>query len=231
MNDRYEVRRLALKALIDEKGRGGTAEVANRIGKEPSYVSRMLYPPGKTGRKRIGDELLEAITKAYPSWLDRAAQPTGAAAPASAAAPRAHAPGDYIAFQLFARDDGSALANALLPVAKRLELAAWEVQRRLGYRPAPDRIQLFTQMGSSMRPILQEGDIAFIDTAVTDFVGDDCYLIGTGDDVQIKLLQRRGADMWVVSPNPIFPAWCGTEADIVIRGRLVLHTGLRSVVG
>lgn len=67
--DKHEKRRVALKALVDSLGRGGIAAVAARIGKEPNYVSRMLYPAGKEGRKRIGEESADALVAAYPEWF------------------------------------------------------------------------------------------------------------------------------------------------------------------
>ena len=68
--DRYEARRRALQQLIDSMGRGAIATVAADIDKQPSYVSRMLYPPGKDGRKRIGEESWDLLTKAYPTLQD-----------------------------------------------------------------------------------------------------------------------------------------------------------------
>ncbi|HEY4530939.1 MAG TPA: S24 family peptidase [Luteimonas sp.] len=224
--DRYAERRRALRVIVDEIGRGGRVEVANKIGRSASYVSRLLYPPTKDGAKNIGDELVEAITKAYPDWLDRGrrARDLPGLLPAAAAAPA----GAYIAFDAFIAPDG-ATAKALPDVARRLELATWEVQRRMGFLPEPGRIQLFTQLGPSMRPMLEEGDVAFIDTSVTALTGDDCYLIGMGGDVQVKLLQRRGPELWVVSQNPDFPAWrVADEADITIHGRVVMRGSLRS---
>lgn len=67
--DKYEKRRAALKGLVDSLGRGGIATVAARIGKEPNYVSRMLYPPGKQGRKRIGEDSMDALASEYPEWF------------------------------------------------------------------------------------------------------------------------------------------------------------------
>lgn len=67
--DKHEKRRVALRALVDSLGRGGISAVASRIGKEPNYVSRMLYPPGKEGRKRIGEDSVDALALAYPEWF------------------------------------------------------------------------------------------------------------------------------------------------------------------
>lgn len=63
--DKYERRRLRLIQLRDDTCGKSTAELARRIGKDPSYVARMLYPEGKDGKKRIGDDLLEAIERAF----------------------------------------------------------------------------------------------------------------------------------------------------------------------
>ncbi|EOD4081041.1 hypothetical protein ACOHX9_000099 [Yersinia enterocolitica] len=71
--DKYEKRRLRLIQIRDEICGGKAAEVARRISREPSYVSRMLYPEGKKGKKRIADdmvELLETSFKLPRGWLD-----------------------------------------------------------------------------------------------------------------------------------------------------------------
>lgn len=67
--DKYEHRRIALKRMTDQMGRGGIARVAQALGKEPNYVSRMLYEPGKPGRKRIGEDSADKLTEMFPTWL------------------------------------------------------------------------------------------------------------------------------------------------------------------
>lgn len=68
--DKFEFRRLAFKRLVEAQGRGGQAKIASDTGISPNYVSRMLYPPGKNGRKQIGEDYVELLTKHYPGWLD-----------------------------------------------------------------------------------------------------------------------------------------------------------------
>jgi len=70
MMDKYEFRRLAFKKLIESFGDGGQAKVAKAIAKEPSYVNRMLYPAGKPGKKRIGENTVEILSNCFPGWLD-----------------------------------------------------------------------------------------------------------------------------------------------------------------
>lgn len=233
--NRFEKRRFALKAIVDEMGRGGRATVAKQIGTSPSYIARLLYPPGKEGRKNIGDEMVDAITRVYPHWLEQqeseAVGQTRLPAMPRAMAPERRSGSDYIDFAVYSPRPGELQRVDVLPaVAEHMELAAWEVQRKLGYMPEPGRIQLFTHRGPSMRPILEDGDIAFIDTLVTQFAGDDCYLACMGGDIQVKMLQRRGPDLWVVSQNPDYPPWrCSEESDIIVCGRVVLRACLRPV--
>ena len=55
----FEKRRQKLAELV---ARYETQEeFARAIGKGKSYVSRMLYPPSKSGYKRIGDKMVLAI--------------------------------------------------------------------------------------------------------------------------------------------------------------------------
>ncbi|WP_186211280.1 hypothetical protein [Burkholderia gladioli] len=67
--DKYEQRRLALVRLATSLGRGGAAQIARAIGKEPNYISRLLYPPGKDGRKRIGEDTVELLEAKFPDWM------------------------------------------------------------------------------------------------------------------------------------------------------------------
>jgi hypothetical protein len=66
---KFEIRRAALERLVRSIGRGGIKRVADKIGKEPSYVSRMLYSSDKSGAKNIGEDSCEAIELAFPGWL------------------------------------------------------------------------------------------------------------------------------------------------------------------
>lgn len=68
--DKYELRRRALQRLVDHLGHGGITRVANAIGKEPSYVSRMLYTEEKKGKKRIGEGSVDQLNAAFPGWLE-----------------------------------------------------------------------------------------------------------------------------------------------------------------
>ena len=52
---------------------GKAVDVARTLGREPSYVSRMLYPEGKKAKKRIADEMVELIESSFNlprGWMD-----------------------------------------------------------------------------------------------------------------------------------------------------------------
>jgi hypothetical protein len=51
--------------LRDEKCGKNAAELARRIGKDPTYVNRLLYPIGKDGRKGIGLEVMRKASAAF----------------------------------------------------------------------------------------------------------------------------------------------------------------------
>lgn len=62
--DKYELRRQNLAALLHRHCGGRAATLADLIDRSPSYVSRMLYPEGKAGKKRIGEDMRDLIEDA-----------------------------------------------------------------------------------------------------------------------------------------------------------------------
>lgn len=59
--NRYEKRRLRLIEIRDLSCKGSIAVLAQRLGKSESYVGRMLWPEGRDGRKRIGENMAEHV--------------------------------------------------------------------------------------------------------------------------------------------------------------------------
>lgn len=71
--EKYEKRRQRLIQIRDEICGGKAVDVARKIEREPSYISRMLYEEGKKGKKRIADDMVEIIEKAFSlprGWMD-----------------------------------------------------------------------------------------------------------------------------------------------------------------
>ncbi|MBN5087562.1 helix-turn-helix transcriptional regulator [Stenotrophomonas maltophilia] len=139
-------------------------------------------------------------------------------------------PPGYVRFDLFegGAGMGAGMVNQDYPeVVKTIEVAEWEVRRKLGYLPKPGRIQIITGRGPSMKPKLEDGDIVWIDTSCDYFDGDDYYLINIGGETQIKMLQKRGDGLYVVSVNTDFPAYRPDPGDVSILGKALIHAGLR----
>lgn len=71
--DKFEIRRLKLIELIESKFEGSPSKLADKIGRERSYITRCKYPPTKNGAKRISDTLLTAIYENCDipfGWMD-----------------------------------------------------------------------------------------------------------------------------------------------------------------
>lgn len=82
--------RLRLQELLTSTGLTQAA-FAERIGVSPDYVSRLLYPADKAGRKNLGVVTMRKITTAFElpaGWFDA---PLGTSAPNSDSASRAGA--------------------------------------------------------------------------------------------------------------------------------------------
>jgi SOS-response transcriptional repressor LexA len=68
-----ETRRLKLAELVDSLGTGGQKRLAEAISVAPDYVSRMLYPSGKKGKKGISGDMARKIEQKFAvgiGWLD-----------------------------------------------------------------------------------------------------------------------------------------------------------------
>lgn len=139
-------------------------------------------------------------------------------------------PDGYVRFDLFegAAGMGMGVANNDYPeVIRQVDVAEWEIRRKLGFLPAPGRMKLMTGRGPSMRPKIEDGDVVMIDTWCTHFDGDDYYLINVDGDAQIKKLMKRADGMWVVSSNPEFPEWRIDPHDLTVCGKALIGLGLR----
>ncbi|MCE4311062.1 helix-turn-helix transcriptional regulator [Xanthomonas hortorum pv. vitians] len=216
--DKYETRRLALKAFIDSLGRGGTAQVASRIGKDASYVSRMLYDEGKPGRKRIGEDTLEALARAYPEKFGSSISVSPVPATETA--------GDYVRVQHLDAEAGMGegrINDDYPEVIRSMDFEPTYIRSVVGFVPPPGRLILITGRGDSMIPVIQPGESLIVDTGVAGFDGDGIYLINTGNGQQIKALQDRGDAIYVVSANAgLYPAF-PLPAHALVAGKVYLR--------
>lgn len=134
-------------------------------------------------------------------------------------------PPGYVRFNVLEADTSATYDTP--EVMRTIEVAEWEVRRKLGFLPQPGRIKIITGRGPSMRPKLEDGDIVWIDTSVDQYDGDDYYLINLGGETQIKMLQKRGDGLYVVSVNTDFPPYRPEPGNVSILGKALVHAGLR----
>ncbi len=208
------------------------AELARRVGISAPSVNGWFSGKAKFLR---GENLLAAARALAvdENWLatgkGQMASGVDASHSVATVAETETKPG-YVRFDVFegAAGMGVGVVNQDFPeVVESIEIAEWEVRRKLGFMPQPGRIQLITGRGPSMRPKLEDGDIIWIDTSCDYFDGDDYYLINIGGETQIKMLQRRGDGLHVVSVNPDFPPYRAEDGEVSILGKALIHAGLR----
>jgi phage repressor protein C with HTH and peptisase S24 domain len=211
-------RRKRLRQWIDERHNGSQAAFVMAAQINQGELSLLLKD------KSFGEKKAAAIER------DAGMPPGYLSDPEISAVLETETPPGYFRFDLFegGAGMGQGLVNQDYPeVVRQIEVADWEVRRKLGFLPKPGRIQLITGRGPSMRPKLEDGDIVWIDTSCDYFDGDDFYLINIGGETQIKMLQKRGDGLYVVSVNPDFPAYRSGEGEVTILGKALIHAGLR----
>jgi hypothetical protein len=111
-NQIEEARRLWVAKLVETECNGVKADFARKIGKDASYVARMLYEPEKDGAKAIGEDMMRAIMAAFPN-----AKPPPGEAATPLFTPERRSDDDVTAIQI-------ALESLLVAVLKTTQGAA-----------------------------------------------------------------------------------------------------------
>lgn len=213
-----------------DKAEISKAELARRVGIKPPSVNGWFSGKAKFLR---GENLLSAAAAlgVNDQWLATGTGPMFRDEQvASASVSRDATTDGYVRFDLFdgAAGMGAGIANCDYPeVIRQVEVAEWEIRRKLGFLPAPGRMKLMTGRGPSMRPKIEDGDVVMIDTTCNYFDGDDYYLINVDGEAQIKMLQKRVDGIYVVSSNSDFKEWRIDPADLIVCGKALIGIGLR----
>lgn len=219
------LRRSRLRGWIQDRHQGVQAAFVSAVGINQGELSGLL-----NGKKSFGEKKARSLEQAAgmpPGFLDNE---DGAIATDRSPVLQAETTPGYLRLQLFegAAGMGGGVVNQDFPeVMQVMEVAEWEVRRKLGFLPRPGRIQIITGRGPSMRPKIEDGDIVWIDTSIDYFDGDDYYLISYDGETQIKMLQKRADGMYVVSANPEFKEWRCDPTDLAVRGKALVHAGFR----
>ena len=126
---------------------------------------------------------------------------------------------------------GTGMEISELPeVVDYLDVAKWWAEMNL---PKPlSRIKVITGRGDSNAPLINDGDIVFVDTACDAFVGEGLYVFNWNGRALIKRLvpDLRSNGLRVVSANPAYPAEEITMQEIDqlhIAGRVAAWLTLR----
>ncbi|MFG0743770.1 XRE family transcriptional regulator [Providencia sp. TYF-12] len=202
----FEKRRQKLAELV---ARYETQEeFARAIGKDKSYVSRMLYPPSKSGYKRIGDKMVLAIQDALglpAGWMDGIVE--------------SEIPQPSRSYKVEVLDveasagTGVMVIDEFIETITAIEYSDEEAKRLFGGRPA-STIKMITVKGDSMSETFEPRDQIFVDMTVNHFDGDGIYVFVLDNQLYIKRLQMQYKKLAIISDNPRYETWHLSEAEI-----------------
>lgn len=179
MNKRA-IRQHKLQSLIGELCNGNVSEFARKIGKEPSYVSRMLYPEDKKGAKPIGEKIVAEICKTLDlpnNWFDNDSDlPT-----------ELKVINDKVIIDVLnvEASAGNGTTGDLVEVVSRLYYVP-EQYYTLFRGINPDGIRVINIKGDSMSPTFNSGDMIFVDININVFDGDGVYIFTYKNALYIK---------------------------------------------
>jgi len=189
--EKFEIRRKRLIQLRDDACNGSSAELSRRIGKDATYVSRLLYPPGKTGKKNITERMQEAIESAFclpKDWLDGS---------------------------LSNVEPGPSLRKQV-PVISWVSAGSWcdaDDPYQLGdadsWEDCPydhsERAVCLRVVGDSMHPEYREGELILVDPAIEARHGDDVIARTPEGKATFKRLQVTPDGTFLIALNPSYP--------------------------
>ena len=206
MNKR-EFRRQRLQALIDDRFNGVVADFARAVGKDQTYIARMLYPEDKPQAKSIGEKIIADIATALgikSDWFD-----SDEDLPAVEIQPK---------YRIEILNEIEASAGDGVITADAIELISaieyTEAQYFLMFNHIPaDNIKVINVKGDSMSPTLESGDLLFIDIRVIGYEGDGIYVFSYGKNLYVKRLQMAGDQLLVLSDNKSYKEWSITEEN------------------
>lgn len=208
--------------LRDERCNGKAAEVARLIGRADNYVSRMLYPEGKPGKKRIAEDMVEVIEKAFDlpkGWLDGEISAINTVhknskdiIPHSKEAEVFRI--DILDFTVSAGP--GAVNNEFVEVLRSVEYSADDARVMFNGRKA-ENLRIINVKGDSMAGTIEPGDLLYVDISVQHFEGDGIYAFLYSDVTHVKRLQMVKDQLLVLSDNKGYTPWGPIEKDEMNR--------------
>ncbi|SEE79606.1 S24 family peptidase [Pseudomonas proteolytica] len=212
--DKKLIRKANLQLLIDRQygigKHGAKAEFARRMGKQPDYISRCLYPPGKPGAKNVGEVFARAVEKEFE--LDEYAFDK----PGLGGADVIDVEGLPAALAQKIKNYRSTISVERLDIAasmgpgteppemnmvvEHMRLDANWVRQNLVYT-STDNLRLISGRGDSMAPTIRNGDALLVDSGVTSVESDAIYFFLMRGQHHVKRIQRNLDGLTIISDN------------------------------
>lgn len=211
--DKFENRRHRLMALLQKQhpGRGGIARMSENTNITPSYLSRLLYEPGKQGRKNLAEEVMERLERAYDlprGWFDEPADQNSETVKVVKTGSKQQAyhaelepvasfsewddttplENDEIAVPFFKKIRFSAGARAEIEIPQngpRLRFGKYTL-RSAGVNPV-NAIAAVVH-GNSMERLIMNGSTIGIDTGSTEVIDGEIYAFMQSNMLRVKYL-------------------------------------------
>lgn len=210
--DIKEIRRARVRQIIDRDFGGTDSEFAHRIGRQPSYISR-IFTDKPEHRRNIGEGLarkIEIECGLEPGYLDL---PFGdeSVGSSDAEAGRTKSKAEVRLDSIDLWDDSTEVEDdeVAVPFLKEVELAAGtgrfvieestKASLRFGKRNLRhngvqfDHASCVTVRGNSMLPVLRDGATVGINTtkrSIGDIIDGDLYAINHNGQLRVKQLYR-----------------------------------------
>jgi hypothetical protein len=206
--DKFELRRQELIKLLQERCGGKKVDLAEKLGRSDSYISRMLYPEGKAGKKRIGDDMVSLVAEKFDVDIghhgvvspDLTGQARGIfgryaytpGAPTITATHPDDEPRDDSVYIPESRIEFSAGngRTAQYELVEEQEPATYRLSWFQKYGINPDHVRRFRVSGDSMEPMLFAKDTILVNLDETKIVDNKLYAIRYGDELRVKYLRR-----------------------------------------
>jgi phage repressor protein C with HTH and peptisase S24 domain len=210
--DKYEKRRLKLIWLRDNRCNGKASALAEVIKRDPSYVSRMLYPEGKAGKKRIADDMIEVIEDGFKlarGWMDS----IGDTATQINAYDNGQIKDKEEGVLIRKYDTGGAMGNGMILEDQPGVIESWRVSqewldKNVRSHSGVSNLVVVTGFGDSMKGMFNPGDPLLVDMGVNNIDHDGVFFFRVDDKGFIKRLQRiPGQGIVVISENSAYRDW------------------------
>lgn len=223
--DINEIRRINLQTLANESG--GVGKLAEILGKDQSQVSQWIVGsinPATGKRRGMRADTCREIEKVMnrpQNWLDRDHTNNDELS------------GAYIRLDYLDVESSAGHGRAVdeLPLLQKLDVLEDWALSVLG-KNAQDCIKIINNVGDSMAPTIQDGDILFVDITSTVFEAEGIYVINFNNVLLTKrLIAQPDGRLAIVSDNrevydPIYIS-SRDQQDLNICGRVRAWWSLR----